>query len=192
MSCGTSGRRTTSRSWGNSPASRRSRSNRSRCNRRVRSGWRRMRRRLARGQADSGGSELALTRVGKIADGWMTHSLSPDGFKRSWDFILKVNRENGRDVSRFDNVLYHHINVNADKQEALADSKKFLDLYCSADYTQARLESWLTYGSPRECVEHIKGFKASGCRRITFRISTMGDPMEQFRRLVEDVLPYVD
>src|SRR6266508_1645992 len=148
--------------------------------------------RLARGQADSGGSELALTRVGKIADGWMTHSLSPDGFKRSWDFIVKVNRENGRDMSRFDNVLYHHINVNADKQEALADSKKFLDLYYSADYTQARLESWLTYGSPRECVEHIKRFKASGCRRITFRISTMGDPMQQFRRVVEDVLPYVD
>src|SRR6476619_3100213 len=29
--------------------------------------------RLASGQADSGGSELALTRVGEIADGWMTH-----------------------------------------------------------------------------------------------------------------------
>jgi hypothetical protein len=57
---------------------------------------------------------------------------------------------------------------------------------------KARLESWLTYGSPRECAEHIKRFKAWGCRRITFRISTMGDPMEQFRRLVEDVLPYVD
>src|SRR5246127_4806241 len=28
---------------------------------------------LSRGQADSGGSEVALTRVGKIADGWMTH-----------------------------------------------------------------------------------------------------------------------
>jgi hypothetical protein len=82
--------------------------------------------------------------------------------------------------------------VNADRQEALADSKKFLDLYYSADYTKARLEAWLTYGSPRECVEHIKRFKASGCRRITFRISTMGDPMAQFQRLVEDVLPYVD
>src|SRR5262245_5637407 len=42
--------------------------------------------RLSKGQADSGGSELALTRVGKIADGWMTHSVSPDGFRRSWDF----------------------------------------------------------------------------------------------------------
>jgi alkanesulfonate monooxygenase SsuD/methylene tetrahydromethanopterin reductase-like flavin-dependent oxidoreductase (luciferase family) len=145
--------------------------------------------RLAIGQADSGGSELALTRVGKIADGWMTHSVGPDGFKRSWDFILRVARENGRDIARFDNVLYHHINVNADKQEALADSKKFLDLYYSADYSKARLESWLTYGSPRECSERIKRFKASGCRRITFRISTMGDPMEQFQRVVEDVLP---
>src|SRR5436309_11274154 len=148
--------------------------------------------RLARGQADSGGSELALTRVGKIADGWMTHSLSPDGFKRSWDFILRVGRENGRDVSRFDNVLYHHVNVNADKEAALADSKKFLDLYYAADYSKARIESWLTYGSPRQCVEHIKRFNAAGCRRITFRICTMGDVMEQFRRLVEEVLPYVD
>src|SRR5207247_11414456 len=101
------------------------------------------------------------------------------------------NRENGRDVSRFDNVLYHHINVNADKQEALADSKKFLDLYYSADYTQARLESWLTYGSPRECVEHIKGFKATGCRRLTFVISTMDVPMEHFRCLVDDGLSRV-
>jgi alkanesulfonate monooxygenase SsuD/methylene tetrahydromethanopterin reductase-like flavin-dependent oxidoreductase (luciferase family) len=148
--------------------------------------------RLSTGQADSGGSEFALTRVGKIADGWMTHSLSPDAFQRSWHFILQVGREHGRDMAGFDNVLYHHVNVSADREEALADSKKFLDLYYSADYTKARLESWLTYGSPRECTEHIKRFKASGCRRITFRISTMGDPMEQFRRLVEDVLPYVD
>ena len=58
--------------------------------------------------------------------------------------------------------------------------------------TKARLEAWLTYGSPRECVAHLKRFKAAGCRRMTFRISTMGDSMAQFRRLVEDVLPYVD
>src|SRR6266508_1805176 len=38
--------------------------------------------RLSKGQADSGGSEIALTRVGKLADGWMTHSVSPEGFRR--------------------------------------------------------------------------------------------------------------
>ena len=73
--------------------------------------------RLSKGQADSGGSELALGRVGKIADGWMTHSVSPDGFRRSWDFILAAGRDDGRDMSGFDNVLYHHVNVNDDKAE---------------------------------------------------------------------------
>ena len=148
--------------------------------------------RLSRGQADSGGSELALTRVGRIADGWMTHSVSPAGFRRSWDFILQVGRENGRDMARFDNVLYHHININDNKAAALADSKRFLDLYYSADYSKERLEAWLTYGPPRDCIDHIRQFKACGCRRITFRISTMGDPMAQLRRLVDEVLPYVD
>jgi alkanesulfonate monooxygenase SsuD/methylene tetrahydromethanopterin reductase-like flavin-dependent oxidoreductase (luciferase family) len=148
--------------------------------------------RLSKGQADSGGSELALTRVGTLADGWMTHSVSPEGFRRSWEFILQVGRNHGREMSGFDNVLYHHINVNEDKAEALADSKRFLDLYYSADYGKERLEAWLTYGSPRDCIEQLRQFKACGCRRITFRISTMGDPMTQLRRLVEEVLPYVD
>jgi alkanesulfonate monooxygenase SsuD/methylene tetrahydromethanopterin reductase-like flavin-dependent oxidoreductase (luciferase family) len=147
--------------------------------------------RLSKGQADSGGSEIALTRVAKLADGWMTHSVTPEGFQRSWDYILQAGRDVGRDMSGFDNVLYHHINVNDDRDDALADSKKFLDLYYSADYGRERLESWLTYGPPRDCIAHLKQFKASGCRRITFRISSMGDPMAQLRRVIEDVLPFV-
>jgi alkanesulfonate monooxygenase SsuD/methylene tetrahydromethanopterin reductase-like flavin-dependent oxidoreductase (luciferase family) len=147
--------------------------------------------RLSRGQADSGGSQAALTRVGTLADGWMTHSVSPEGFRRSWDFILAAGRASGRDMAGFDNVLYHHVNVNDDKDAALADSKRFLDLYYSADYGKERLEAWLTYGPPRDCIAHLQRYAASGCRRITFRISTMGDPMAQLRRLVEEVLPYV-
>jgi alkanesulfonate monooxygenase SsuD/methylene tetrahydromethanopterin reductase-like flavin-dependent oxidoreductase (luciferase family) len=147
--------------------------------------------RLSKGQADFGGSEFALRRVGRIADGWMTHSVSPEGFCKSWEFILGACREHGRDPSNFDHVLYHHINVNEDREAALADSKKFLDLYYGANYSRERLEAWLTYGSPRDCIEQLRKFKDSGCRRVTFRISTMGDPMLQLRRTVEDVLPFV-
>jgi len=147
--------------------------------------------RLSHGQADSGGSDFALTRVGRIADGWMTHSVSPEGFRKSWEFVLQAGRDAGRDVSGFDNILYHHINVNEDRDEALADSKTFLDLYYGANYSKPRLEAWLTYGSPGECIEHLKTYKDSGCKRVTFRISTMRDPMKQFRRVVEEVLPFV-
>jgi alkanesulfonate monooxygenase SsuD/methylene tetrahydromethanopterin reductase-like flavin-dependent oxidoreductase (luciferase family) len=147
--------------------------------------------RLSRGQADSGGSERALTRVGKMADGWMTHSVSPEGFQRSWEFILQAGRDSGRDLSAFDNVLYHHINVNDDKADALADSKQFLDLYYAADFSKPRLDSWLTCGPPRDCIENLARFRASGCKRITLRISSMGDPMEQVKRLATEVLPYL-
>ena len=55
-----------------------------------------------------------------------------------------------------------------------------------------RLEAWLTYGPPRDCIAHLQRDAASGCRCITFRISTMGDPMAQLRRpTTEEVLPYV-
>jgi alkanesulfonate monooxygenase SsuD/methylene tetrahydromethanopterin reductase-like flavin-dependent oxidoreductase (luciferase family) len=147
--------------------------------------------RLSHGQADSGGSDFALRRVGRVADGWMTHSVSPEGFQKSSEFILDAGREQGRDMSGFDHVLYHHINVNDDRDAALADSKKFLDLYYTAHYSKERLEAWLTHGTPRDCIEQLKRYKAHGCRRVTFRISTMGDPMAQLRRVTEEVLPFV-
>jgi hypothetical protein len=64
-----------------------------------------------------------------------------------------------------------------DRDRAAVDSKGFLDLYNSADDNKERLEAWLTYGPPRDCTAHLQSFAASGCRRITFRISTMGDAM---------------
>jgi alkanesulfonate monooxygenase SsuD/methylene tetrahydromethanopterin reductase-like flavin-dependent oxidoreductase (luciferase family) len=121
----------------------------------------------------------------------MTHSVSPEGLRKSWDFILNAGREQGRDMSQFDHVLYHHINVGDDRDAALADSKKFLDLYYGADYSRERLEAWLTYGTPRDCIEHLQRYKEAGCKRITFRLSTMGDPLAQFRRVAEEVLPFV-
>ena len=77
-------------------------------------------------------------------------------------------------------------------EASFADSKKFLDLYYGANYTRERVESWLTYGSPQDCIADIKRYRACGCNRMTFRISTMGDPMHQLERLARDVLPYVN
>ena len=104
---------------------------------------------------------------------------------------MQVGRGPRRHMAGFDHVLYHPINVGDDREAALADSKKFLDLYYGANYSKERLEAWLTYGSPRDCIEHLRRFKESGCNRVTFRISTMGDPMAQLRRVTEEVLPFV-
>jgi alkanesulfonate monooxygenase SsuD/methylene tetrahydromethanopterin reductase-like flavin-dependent oxidoreductase (luciferase family) len=148
--------------------------------------------RQSRGSADMGGSDFALRRVGQIADGWMTHSVTPEGFRKSWDFILTAAASAGRDTSNFDHVMYHHINVNEDKDAALADSKRFLDLYYGANYTKERLEAWLTYGSPRDCIAELRRFRDCGVRRVAVRVSTMGDAEAQLRRATEEVFPFVN
>jgi hypothetical protein len=91
----------------------------------------------------------------------------------------------------FDNVLCHHVNIGADPDAALADAKRYLDGYYGANYTPGRLRAWGAYGPAAHCIEQISRFVGSGCRRITFRLATTGDAMEQFRRLTQDVLPFV-
>jgi alkanesulfonate monooxygenase SsuD/methylene tetrahydromethanopterin reductase-like flavin-dependent oxidoreductase (luciferase family) len=148
--------------------------------------------RLSNTQGDVGGSAFALKRVGRVADGWMTHSVSPDGFRRSWQVVLDAAAGSGRDTSRFDNVLCHHVNIGEDAEECLADAKRFLDLYYSANYARERLDAWLAYGTPRDVIAQLRRYAGSGCNRITLRLATMGDAMTQLRRLTEEVLPFVD
>lgn len=148
--------------------------------------------RLSAGYADHGGSDLALTRVGRHADGWMTHSVSPAGFTASWQKIRQVAAEHGRDPAALGNVLYSHINIDVDEDRALADSKRFLDLYYGADYTPQRLKAWGAFGTPAQCIATLRSFRGTGCERVTLRVSTMRDPLEQLRRITEEVLPAVN
>jgi alkanesulfonate monooxygenase SsuD/methylene tetrahydromethanopterin reductase-like flavin-dependent oxidoreductase (luciferase family) len=122
----------------------------------------------------------------------MTHSLSPADFAAGWQRIQAAAAAAGRAGAVADNALYHHINIGADADAALADSKRFLDLYYGSNYSLERLQSWGCYGTPRRCIAALRAFRGTGCRRITLRISSMGDAMEQFRRLTEEVLPFVD
>jgi alkanesulfonate monooxygenase SsuD/methylene tetrahydromethanopterin reductase-like flavin-dependent oxidoreductase (luciferase family) len=148
--------------------------------------------RLPNGQPDAGGSSLALARVGRVGDGWMTHSVSPEGFRRSWQIILAAGAQAGRDTARFDNVLCHDVNIGEDKDAALADARRFLDLYYAANYSRERLETWLAYGPPRDVIAQLQRYVGSGCNRIAVRFATMGDATQQLRRLNEEVLPFVD
>ena len=150
--------------------------------------------RLASGTADtaSSGSDYALRQCGRIADGWMTHSAAPLAIYHSWNKILSVAKENGRATEQFDNCIYHHIYIDDDKDRALREAKSFLDRYYSANYSKERVEMWLTYGSPRDCIEGLRAFRGSGASRITLRLSTETRESEQFEKLVNEVLPYVN
>lgn len=150
--------------------------------------------RLSSGAADasSSGSDYALKQCGRLADGWMTHSASPAAIRASWEKIRSVAADCGRDVTRMDNCIYHHIYIDDDRDRALHEAKVFLDRYYGANYTRERLETWLTYGSVRDCIAGLRAFRGSGAHRITLRLSSEEREREQFDRLVNEVLPRVN
>ena len=82
-----------------------------------------------------GRHRICAARVGRVADGWMTHSVTPEGFRKSWDLILNVGAQNGRDMSGFDNVVYHHININDDRVGELRQLRRNSSICITARIT---------------------------------------------------------
>jgi alkanesulfonate monooxygenase SsuD/methylene tetrahydromethanopterin reductase-like flavin-dependent oxidoreductase (luciferase family) len=132
----------------------------------------------------------ALRRVAQKADGWMTVELFPQMFAANWKKVCGFLDEAGRDPGRFPNMLYHNVNLNPDRQAALEESKRFLDKYYGPVFTPPMVEAWTAAGSPARCIDDLRRLADQGVRRVTLRI-TGWQQSEQFKRLVEDVLPKV-
>jgi alkanesulfonate monooxygenase SsuD/methylene tetrahydromethanopterin reductase-like flavin-dependent oxidoreductase (luciferase family) len=145
--------------------------------------------------ADSGGEgealEIAVGRVAAYADGWMTHSITPAAFDRSWARILEAAEGQGRDTAHFDNCLYHNIVVDEDRERALRTAKAYLDGYYGLDFKAAQLEAMVSWGSPEQCAENLRRFLDGAVRRIAFRICS-ADAFGQLDRLTTEVLPLVN
>jgi len=147
--------------------------------------------RLGNTQAGAGGSVFALKRVARVADGWMTHSVTPEGFGRSWSLIQETGAAAGRNMRGFGSIVTAVLNIQDDTDTAAADAKSYLDTYYGADYTPERLHAWRPIGTPEECAAWLRRFAGTACQGFTFRLATRGDAMAQLRRLTEEVLPLV-
>jgi alkanesulfonate monooxygenase SsuD/methylene tetrahydromethanopterin reductase-like flavin-dependent oxidoreductase (luciferase family) len=133
--------------------------------------------------------ERGYRRVARLGDGWMTTGKTPPELRDSLATIRSYAREMGRELPpTFEVCIYHNINVNEDREAALAESKRFLDNYYSVNYARPFLERWVTLGAPAECVASLRGFIDAGATTITLRL-TGYDQAAQFKRVTEEVLP---
>ena len=135
--------------------------------------------RLGGDRVGAGGSDFAPRRVGRVADGWMTHSVSPEGFRQSLDVIRDADRAAGRDMDGFGTILTAIINIQDDTDAAVADATRYLKLYYGARYTPEPLHAWGPIGTPAQYAAWIRGFYGSGCEGFTLRFATMGDATSQ-------------
>jgi alkanesulfonate monooxygenase SsuD/methylene tetrahydromethanopterin reductase-like flavin-dependent oxidoreductase (luciferase family) len=132
--------------------------------------------------------ERAFRRVARLADGWMTNKVSPEEFRAQWSRIAAMAREEGRDPAALGSALYHNININEDRQAALEESKAFLDRYYSASFSAKFVEGWTAAGSPKQCVEQLRGYVDAGLSHIALRLASWNQ-RGQLQRFLGEVAP---
>jgi alkanesulfonate monooxygenase SsuD/methylene tetrahydromethanopterin reductase-like flavin-dependent oxidoreductase (luciferase family) len=130
-------------------------------------------------------------RVARLADGWQTALFDPAELAWRLEDIREQAVELGRDPATIETCLYHNINLNPDREAALAESKRYLDIYYTADYTREAVEQFVALGTPEQAVEHLKRIEQLGFDEVTLRI-TSWNQREQMERLIEEVAPHFE
>jgi alkanesulfonate monooxygenase SsuD/methylene tetrahydromethanopterin reductase-like flavin-dependent oxidoreductase (luciferase family) len=133
-------------------------------------------------------AERALRRVAKYGDGWMTTGNTPESLEQNIEKIRQYAREEGRELGPdFQVALYYNINVNEDYEAAFQESKRFLDVYYTTDYSREYLENWVALGSPQRCIDKLQSFIDAGATTITLRLTSYSQD-DQFKRVTDEVL----
>lgn len=132
--------------------------------------------------------ERSFRRVARFADGWMTNKLSPAEFRAQFGRIQAMARDEGRDPAKLGSALYHNLNINEDRQQALEESKKFLDTYYTANFSAKFVEQWTVAGSPKQCIAELKAYFDAGLGHMSLRL-TSWDQQGQFKRFLGEVAP---
>jgi alkanesulfonate monooxygenase SsuD/methylene tetrahydromethanopterin reductase-like flavin-dependent oxidoreductase (luciferase family) len=131
--------------------------------------------------------ERTHRRIVKYTDGWQTSKWNPtDLAPRVQDLRAKA-AEAGK--AHLDTHLYHNINLNDDVETGYQESKKFLDLYYTTDYSEEWVRGWTALGSVEQIVAKLKEYEAIGFDEVTLRI-TSWNQREQLDRIIEQVLPH--
>ncbi len=132
--------------------------------------------------------ERSFRRVARFADGWMTNKLSPAEFRAQFGRIQAMARDEGRDPAKLGSALYHNLNINEDRQQALEESKKFLDTYYTANFSAKFVEQWTVAGSPKQCIAELEAYFDAGLGHMSLRL-TSWDQQGQFKRFLGEVAP---
>jgi alkanesulfonate monooxygenase SsuD/methylene tetrahydromethanopterin reductase-like flavin-dependent oxidoreductase (luciferase family) len=141
------------------------------------------------GQAvDTRNVERAFRRAARLADGWMTNKISPRIFAEQWGVIRGMAVEEGRDPDSLGNVLYHNININPDRTQALEESTRFLNAYYTANFTPSFVEAWTAMGTPAQCIEQFRAYFDAGVQEITVRL-TSWDQRRQLELFCNEIAP---
>ena len=136
--------------------------------------------------------EAGLRRTARLGDGWMTTFQPPAIVEEYMTDIRRYADEEGRELpDDFEVCIYYNINVNEDRNAALAESRRYLEAYYNTEYSDEMLGLWVSMGTPEQCIASIQSYIDAGATTITLRLVGY-DQQAMYDRVVSEVLPAFD
>jgi probable F420-dependent oxidoreductase len=136
-----------------------------------------------------GRSEAALTRAGRLGDGWVSYVVTPERYRQSLDKIRAAAAAHRRTLDNFATAHLTFITVGRDYERARASWVTRLSRRYAQDFGPLA-ERYGVIGTPQQCVERLEAFRAAGCDY--FLLNAICDPAEEREQLeiiAAEILP---
>lgn len=138
----------------------------------------------------AGRKDPAMARAARLGDGWFPYLYSPRAYAESVQRIRAVAEEAGRDLSRFEWMVFLFANVRDDPEAAKDELASFLGATYRQDFRQM-LERVAAAGRAEEVAARVQEYVDLGVRHIVFAVPDADDRAGVLRRIVTEVVPQV-
>ncbi len=136
-----------------------------------------------------GRSKAALTRCGRLADGWMSYVVTPEMYRDGLQQISVAAKESKRDLKKFGSSHLVFMRIDDTYERALDLAAAHLTRRYAMDFRPAA-KKYAVLGTPSDCAQRIADFHAAGVRH--FVLDCTG-PLEerdaQLERFSKEVRP---
>jgi alkanesulfonate monooxygenase SsuD/methylene tetrahydromethanopterin reductase-like flavin-dependent oxidoreductase (luciferase family) len=129
-----------------------------------------------------------LRRVGRYFDGWLPYLPSADAYAAGLAQIAAAAEEAGRDPRAILPALYVTVNVQPDRQAALAELEDYVLRYYGLPLQMMQGLQAFFAGDVGECVEWLAGYARAGARHVVLRVGSFR-PEPHLERLAVTLLP---
>jgi len=134
-------------------------------------------------------SEAAMSRIGRMADGWISYVVTPEQFRKGLETIEEAAEQAGRKIEKFGtgHLLFAWIDDDYDK--ALDAATEHLSMRYAMDFRSAA-QRYAALGSPADVAAKISEFRDAGIRHF---VLDMTGPFQerdaQLERFAAEVRP---
>jgi probable F420-dependent oxidoreductase len=137
----------------------------------------------------AGAGQKPFARVGRLFDGWLPYSPTPEQFGTGLATIRDAARSAGRGEDAVTPGLYATVNLQEDTARAERELEDYTDAYYGVPLEAMRQLQAFYAGATRGCVDWLRAYVEAGASHIVLRFGTLDDAGPMMREAAESLLP---